>query len=81
MCGPMNRKSPLCSECIDGFGLSATSFLYTCSNCTHFSLTYGIPLYVLIEVIPITVLYLIFDIKSDDLFHSLQPLGDECNYY
>ena len=63
MCGPMNRKDPLCSEYIDGFGLSATSFLYTCSNCTYFSLTYGIPLYVLIEVIPITVLYLIFRIN------------------
>ena len=60
ICGPMNRNGPLCSECIDGFGLSAISLdPYTCYNCTHFSLTYGIPLYVLIEVIPITILYLI----------------------
>ena len=81
VCGPMNRKGTLCSEYIDDFGLSAPLFLYTCSNCTHFSLTYGIPLYVLIEVIPITVLYLIFDIKSNDLFISLQPFGDECNYH
>ena len=66
----MNRKGVrFAVNVLMSFGLSATSFLYTCSNCTHFSLTYGIPLYVLIEVIPITVLYLIFDIKSDDLFH------------
>ena len=58
MCGPLNRRGPLCNECIDGFGLSATSGLFTCSNCTHFSLTYGIPLYILIEIIPITLLYL-----------------------
>ena len=59
MCGPLNRRGPLCNECIDGFGLSATSVLFTCSNCTHFSLTYGIPLYILIEIIPITILYLL----------------------
>ena len=58
MCGPLNRRGPLCNECIDGFGLSATSILFTCSNCTHFSLTYGIPLYILIEIIPITLFYL-----------------------
>ena len=58
MCGPLNRRGPLCNECIDGFGLSATSILFTCSNCTRFSLTYGIPLYILIEIIPITLLYL-----------------------
>ena len=56
MCGPMNRRGLLCSDCVDGFEFSATSVLFTCSNCTHFSLTYGIPLYLLIEVIPITIL-------------------------
>ena len=58
MCGPLNRRGPLCNKCIDGFGLSATSILFTCSNCTHFSLTYGIPLYILIEIIPTTLFYL-----------------------
>ena len=58
MCGPLNRRGPLCNECIDGFGLSATSILFTCSNCTHFSLTYGVPLYILIEIIPTTLFYL-----------------------
>ena len=58
MCGPLNRRGPLCNECIDGFGLSATSIPFTCSNCTRFSLAYGVPLYILIEIIPITLLYL-----------------------
>ena len=70
VCGPMYRKSQLCSECIDGFGLSATSVLFTCSNCTHFSLTYGIPLYILIEIIPLTVLYLIILIFRINLTSS-----------
>ena len=34
MCGPANRKGSLCSECIDGFGPSATSSEVMCSNCT-----------------------------------------------
>ena len=70
MCGPMNRKGPLCSQCVDGFGLSATSVLFTCSNCTHFSLTYGIPLYLLIEIIPITILYIIILIFRINLTSS-----------
>ena len=57
MCKPMNRKGFLCSECIDDFGPSATSFLYTCSNCT--GNRYGVPVYIFIEFIPITIFYLI----------------------
>ena len=56
MCRPMNRKGHLCRECIDGFGPSFTSFGYECSNCTN---SFGIPLFVLIEFVPLTVLYLI----------------------
>ena len=60
MCGPMNRKGFLCSECIDGFSLSFTSPDYMlCSNCTT-SRYYGVPLYLLIEFIPITLFYLMF---------------------
>ena len=57
MCGLMNRKGPLCSECIDGFGLALTSTGFTCCNCTN--AWYGIPLYLLVEFIPITVLYFV----------------------
>ena len=57
MCGPMNRKGLLCKDCIDGFGPSVTSLGYKCSNCTD--VWYGIPLYLAVEFIPITLFYLI----------------------
>ena len=56
MCGPMNRKGRICSECIDGFAPSVTSFGYECSNCT--GSWYGIPLYLFLEFVPITIFYL-----------------------
>ena len=55
MCGLMNRKGPLCSECMDGFGPAMTSSGFTCSNCTN--TWYGVPLYLIVEFLPITVLY------------------------
>ena len=57
MCGPMNRKGFLCEECIDGFSVSMTSLGYKCSNCT--GAWYGIPLYLVTELIPITAFYLL----------------------
>jgi hypothetical protein len=57
MCGPMNRKGFLCEDCVDGFAVSFTSMGHKCSNCTD--AWYGIPLYLLIELAPITVFYLI----------------------
>ena len=57
MCGPLNRKGLVCSECADGFGPSVTSFRYTCANCTD--AWYGVPLFLFLEFVPITVFYLI----------------------
>ena len=57
MCGPMNRKGILCSECIDGYGPSVTSPNFRCSDCSN--AWYGIPLYLLLELVPVTVFYLI----------------------
>ena len=57
MCGPLNRKGLVCSECADGFGPSVTSFGYKCANCTDAS--YGVPLFLVVEFVPITVFYLI----------------------
>ena len=60
MCGPMNRKGFLCSVCIDGFSPSFTSPDYmACSNCTA-SRYYGVPLFILTEIVPITLFYLMF---------------------
>ena len=57
MCAPLNRKGELCSQCIDGFGHSVTSIGYKCANCTD--VWYGVPLYLFLELVPITVLYFI----------------------
>ena len=57
MCGPMNRKGFLCEDCVDGFAVSFTSMEHKCSNCSD--TWYGIPLYLLIGLAPITVFYLI----------------------
>ena len=57
MCGPLNRKGIVCSKCADGFGPSVTSLGYKCANCTD--AWYGVPLFLLLEFVPITVFYLI----------------------
>ena len=57
MCGPFNRKGLVCSECADGFGPSVTSFGHRYVNCTD--IWYGVPLFLLLEFAPITVLYLV----------------------
>ena len=57
MCGPMNRQGLVCSECIEGFGPSLTSIGYQCANCTNS--WYGVPLFLFLEFVPITVFYLI----------------------
>ena len=57
MCGPLNRKGSVCSECIDGFGPSLASLGYECSNCT--GTWHGLPLYFLLEFGPITVFFVV----------------------
>ena len=65
MCGPMNRKGRLCSECIEGFGPSFTSFGSVCSNCTD--AWYRVLVYLFLEFVPPMVFYvviLIFKINA-----------------
>lgn len=56
MCRPLNRKGRICRDCLDGFGPAVTSIGYQCSNCTE--TWYGIPLYLFLEFVPITIFYL-----------------------
>lgn len=62
MCGPLNRTEFLCKDCIDGFGVSYTSLDYQCCNCSN--VWYGIPLYLAIEFLPATILFLIILISN-----------------
>ena len=56
VCGPLNRKGLLCSECAAGFGISVTSQGYKCTNCT--GVWYAVPLFLVLEFVPVTVFYL-----------------------
>ena len=57
MCSPLHRKGIVCSECADGFGPSLTSYWHRCANCTD--VWYGVPLALLIQLIPVTFLYFV----------------------
>ena len=60
MCGPLNRKGELCRECKDGYGLAVTSVgfqYFECSKCV--GAWYGVPLFLFLELFPLTVLYLV----------------------
>ena len=71
MCGPLNRKGILCTECINDFGPSFASLEYKCSNCTgHW---YGVPLYLLAELGPITIFYLVTLIFPVSYTHLTLP--------
>ena len=57
MCGPMNRKGLVCSDCMEGFGPSVTFYGFSCSNCTD--AWYGVGIYLFLEFVPITIFYVI----------------------
>ena len=66
MCGPLNRKGYLCSDCIDGFGPSM-SIIEHPNHCYECRGAYrGVMLYLAIVLLPLTLLYLfilIFQIR------------------
>ena len=55
MCQPLNRKGYQCNECLEGFGVSMTSIGFQCSKC----MWYGVPLYLFLEFVPITIFYFV----------------------
>ena len=57
MCTPLNRRGIVCNDCVNGFGPSVNSFGYKCVNCN--SVWYGVLLYLVLEVVPMTILYLV----------------------
>ena len=66
MCGPLNRKNYMCSDCKSGYGPAA--FLTSCTNVCHLcrDTWYDVLLYLSLEFVPITLFYLvvlIFQIK------------------
>ena len=65
MCGPLNREGPLCEKCKDGYGTALYSYTLECSKCWGHG--YGWILYWTLELLPITVMYIlvvIFHIRA-----------------
>ena len=58
MCGPFNRGGVLCSSCRPGYGIAVYSFGYPCAKCGDSRSLFAF-LYVLLELVPITVFYAI----------------------
>ena len=57
MCGPYNRKGLLCGRCIDGYGPTAHILDLRCANCSKLPEYYAIPLYLVLELLPITLFF------------------------
>ena len=60
MCGPYNRRGLLCGECKDGYGPAVYSFDMTCANCSSLWSRYAISLYLFLEFVPTTLIFLCF---------------------
>ena len=57
ICGPMNRRGYMCTDCIDGFGPSMAEHPNDCFRCTDN--WHGATLYLTIMLVPVTLFYLI----------------------
>ena len=60
MCGPYNRRGLLCGECKDGYGPAVYSFDMTCVNCSSLWSRYAISLYLFLQFVPTTLIFLCF---------------------
>ena len=60
MCGPYNRRGLLCGECKDGYGPAVYSFDQMCANCSSAWSRYAISLYLFVQFVPTTLIFLCF---------------------
>ena len=58
MCSPYNRRGLLCGECKDGYGSAVYSFDMTCANCSSLWSRYAISLYLFLQFVPTTLIFL-----------------------
>ena len=59
VCGPFNRESMLCSKCKPGYGPALYSLSLKCEKCHDKYVGWFWLLYLLLELVPLTVFYLI----------------------
>ena len=60
MCGPYNRRGLLCGECKEGYGPAVYSVDIKCTNCSIVWSRYGIFLYLFLECVPTTLIFICF---------------------
>ena len=58
MCGPYNRRGFLCGRCIDGYGAPVYSYDLKCADCFKLSTGYAVTLYLLLDLIPVTLFFI-----------------------
>ena len=56
-CEPLNREDELCSKCKDRFGPSPLTLDLSCFDCSR--RYHGLPLYLTLEILPLTVFFII----------------------
>ena len=58
-CEPLNRAGRLCGQCQNNTGVSISSFDFTCITCSVQDFSWHFILYLMIELIPVTIFFLI----------------------
>ena len=58
MCGPYNRRGLLCGQCISGYGPGVNQFNLKCTNCSNIPSVFAVGLYLLVELVPITLFFI-----------------------
>ena len=66
-CGPYNRRGLLCGECKDGYGPAVYSFDMTCANCSSLWSRYAISLYLFLQFVPTSLIFLCFVVIRFDI--------------
>ena len=58
MCGHYNRRGLLCGRCIAGYGPTGNLLDLTCANCSDLPEHYAVTLYLVLQLIPVTVFFI-----------------------
>ena len=58
MCGHYNRRGLLCGRCIAGYGPTGHVLDLTCANCSGLPEHYAVTLYLVVQLIPVTVFFI-----------------------
>ena len=67
MCGLYNRRGLLCGECKESYGPAVYSFDMSCANCSSLWSRYAISLYLFLQFIPTTLIFLCFVVFRFDI--------------